>query len=109
MFADYITGQLGATTVSYEADSLHVVTSSFVLAFFQDQRFCSNIVRIIIAGDSITDKPVKAASVKDSKVGAPLAAFWCSRMSPVQLLLPCNTAGRPAISLATTRLNPLRR
>ena len=36
----------------------------------QAQEFCSNMVRVIIAGNSITDKPVKASTVKDSKVNA---------------------------------------
>ena len=34
----------------------------------QDMEFCSHIVRVIVAGNAITDKPTKTATVKDTKV-----------------------------------------
>eukprot|EP00731_Ephydatia_muelleri_P028441 Em0020g85a len=46
MFVDYVTGQLGA---------------------HKDMEFCSHIVRVIVAGNAITDKPTKTATVKDTK------------------------------------------
>ncbi len=47
MMVDYVTGQLGGP---------------------EDQQFCSNIVRVVVAGNSITDKPLKAEGKKDNKV-----------------------------------------
>ena len=47
MLVDYITGQLGGPG---------------------DQQFCSDIVRVIVAGNSISDKPVESAETKDKKV-----------------------------------------
>ena len=44
---DYVAGQLGAPG---------------------DQQFCSNIVRVVVAGDSVTDRPLKSEDKKDSKV-----------------------------------------
>ena len=34
----------------------------------QDMEFCSKIVRVIIAGNVVTNRPTKAATVKDTKV-----------------------------------------
>lgn len=47
MLVDYVTGQLGGPG---------------------DQQFCSNIVRVIVAGNSISDKPVESVEKKDKKV-----------------------------------------
>ena len=84
MFVDYVTGQLGAHKVRGVATPEHgeegphgcmgrrghmgvLLTIHRLRA--QDMEFCSNIVRVIIAGNAVTDKPAKATTtVRDTKV-----------------------------------------
>ena len=69
MFVDYVTGQLGSVTVS--SLSLYfngVCVCVCVCVCVQDQRFCSSIVRVIVAGNSISHKTAKSTENREKKV-----------------------------------------
>jgi hypothetical protein len=66
MLVDYITGQLGGVRVRPRP---LVASCDVFVCDMQDQEFCSAITRVIIAGDSITDKPVKSSiTAKNTRV-----------------------------------------
>ncbi len=69
MMVDYIAGQLGGANVRPHPFIFNWVIN--LIFTFQDQKMCCNIVRVIIAGNSITDKPIKSAiSTKTNQVSS---------------------------------------